>query len=161
MQIAKEASQLFQNLSFDIMGTIKDREKAILIEKGCDNLIATPGRLYNHLPSERVRNASRNLDTLVLEADGLLDMGFMAALKVIVKCLPAKEATGRQGMLFFATIAPHVEESAHLVLNKKYKVISPISKGAANKHDRVRQLLLNFPPSTTSHQRSPRLSAPR
>lgn len=152
MQIAKEASQLLQNLpqfkvSFAIGGTNKDREeKAILSKEGCDILIATPGRLYDHLSSERVRNAFRNLDTLVLdEADRLLDMGFMAALKDIVKCLPDKEATGRQGMLFSATIAPHVEKFAHLVLNKQYKFISTIPKGEANNHERVPQLLVTVP----------------
>lgn len=152
MQIAKEASQLLQNLpqfkvSFAIGGTNKDREeRAILSKEGCDILIATPGRLYDHLSSERVRNAFRNLDTLVLdEADRLLDMGFMAALKDIVKCLPDKEATGRQGMLFSATIAPHVEKFAHLVLNKQYKFISTIPKGEANNHERVPQLLVTVP----------------
>ena len=152
MHIVGEASQLLQNLpqfkvSFAIGGTNKDREeKAILSKEGCDILIATPGRLYDHLSSERVRNAFRNLDTLVLdEADRLLDMGFMAALKDIVKCLPDKEATGRQGMLFSATIAPHVEKFAHLVLNKQYKFISTIPKGEANNHERVPQLLVTVP----------------
>ena len=58
-------------------------------------------------------------------------------------CLPGKEATGHQGILFGATIALHVEKCAHLVLNKQHKVISTISKGAAIKQDRVPQLLVN------------------
>jgi ATP-dependent RNA helicase MSS116 len=152
MQIAKEASMLLQNLpqfrvSFAIGGTNKEREeRAILSKEGCDILIATPGRLYDHLSNERVRNAFRNLDTLVLdEADRLLDMGFMAALKDIIKCLPDKEATQRQGMLFSATIAPHVEKFAHLVLNKQYKFTSTIPKGEANNHERIPQLLVTVP----------------
>ncbi len=152
MQIAKEASQLLQHLpqfkvSFAIGGTNKDREeRAILSKDGCDILIATPGRLYDHLSDARVRDAFRNLDTLVLdEADRLLDMGFMAALKDIIKCLPDKETTQRQGMLFSATIAPHVEKFAYLVLNKEYKFISTIPKGEVNTHERVPQLLVTVP----------------
>jgi ATP-dependent RNA helicase MSS116 len=128
MQIAKEANQLLQRLpqykvAFAIGGTNKNTEEKQILG-GCDILIATPGRLYDHLGDERVRNAFNNLDTLVLdEADRLLDMGFMNALKDIIKCLPDKETSNRQGMLFSATIAPHVEKVAHLVLSKNYKYV--------------------------------------
>lgn len=150
MQIAKEATALLQRLpqfkvSFAIGGTNKDREERQILS-GCDILIATPGRLYDHLSDQRVRDSFRNLDTLVLdEADRLLDMGFMNALKDIVKCLPDKEKSDRQGMLFSATIAPHVEKFAHIVLNKQYKFISTIPKGEVNTHERVPQLLVTVP----------------
>ncbi|RPA75444.1 DEAD-domain-containing protein [Ascobolus immersus RN42] len=152
MQIAKEASQLLQHLpqfkvAFAIGGTNKDKEeRSILSRDGCDILIATPGRLYDHLSNQNIRDSFRNLDTLVLdEADRLLDMGFMNALKDIIQCLPDKEKTQRQGMLFSATIAPHVEKFAYLVLNKEYKFISTIPKGEVNTHERVPQLLVTVP----------------
>lgn len=150
LQIAKEANQLLQRLpqykvAVAIGGTNKNtEEKAIL--RGADILVATPGRLYDHLSSEQIKNAFNNLDTLVLdEADRLLDMGFMNALKDIIKCLPDKEQSNRQGMLFSATIAPHVEKVAHLVLAKNYKFISTIPKGEVNTHDRVPQGLIVVP----------------
>ncbi|KAG0647453.1 ATP-dependent RNA helicase [Hyphodiscus hymeniophilus] len=150
MQIAKEATALLQrlpkyNVCFAIGGTNKDSEERKILG-GCDILIATPGRLYDHLGDDRVVHAFRNLDTLVLdEADRLLDMGFMNALKDIIKCLPDKTATNRQGMLFSATIAPHVEKVAHLVLSPNYKFISTIPEGEMNTHERVPQNLVVVP----------------
>ncbi|RDL34418.1 p-loop containing nucleoside triphosphate hydrolase [Venustampulla echinocandica] len=150
MQIAKEATALLKRLpqykvGIAIGGTNKNSEEKILLQ-GCDIVIGTPGRLYDHLGDERIRDRFRILDTLVLdEADRLLDMGFMNALKDIVKCLPDKVATNRQGMLFSATIAPHVEKVAHLVLAKNYKFISTIPEGEKNTHDRVPQHLIVVP----------------
>ncbi|TVY13546.1 Mitochondrial ATP-dependent RNA helicase [Lachnellula arida] len=150
MQIAKEATALLKRMpqykiSFAIGGTNKATEEKKILA-GCDILIATPGRLYDHLGDERIRGCFRNLDTLVLdEADRLLDMGFMNDLKKIVACLPDKAKSNRQGMLFSATIAPHVEKVAHLVLSKDYKFISTIPKGELNTHDRVPQHLIVVP----------------
>lgn len=150
MQIAKEATALLKRMpqyqiSFAIGGTNKNTEEKKILS-GCDILIATPGRLYDHLGDERVRSCFSNLDTLVLdEADRLLDMGFMNDLKKIVACLPDKAKTNRQGMLFSATIAPHVEKVAHLVLAKDYKFISTIPKGEINTHERVPQHLIVVP----------------
>jgi ATP-dependent RNA helicase MSS116 len=150
MQIAKEAEQLLQHLpqyriSFAIGGTNKDKEERAILN-GCNILIATPGRLNDHFSNMEVVNAFRNLDTLVLdEADRLLDMGFMPQLKSIISALPNKEESNRQGMLFSATIAPHVQKVAHLVLNKDYKFISTIPEGEINTHERVPQHLVVVP----------------
>ncbi|TAQ86071.1 hypothetical protein B7494_g5617 [Chlorociboria aeruginascens] len=150
MQIAKEADKLLQRLPkykvlFTIGGTNKDREEKKLLA-GCDILIATPGRLYDHLSDDRVKDAFRNLDTLVLdEADRLLDMGFINVLKDIIKCLPNKEESNRQGMLFSATVSPQIEKVAHLVLSKNYKFISTIPEGEISTHERVAQQLIVVP----------------
>ncbi|KXH40837.1 DEAD/DEAH box helicase [Colletotrichum simmondsii] len=150
MQIAKEAEALLQRLKqyrvcIAIGGTNKDREEKQILN-GCDILIATPGRLIDHLSNEYIKDAFRHLDTLVLdEADRLLDMGFMPALKDIVRALPDKTKTNRQGMLFSATIASHVEQVAGLVLSQGYKFISTIPAGEANTHERVPQHLIKVP----------------
>jgi ATP-dependent RNA helicase MSS116 len=94
------------------------------------------------------------------EADRLLDMGFMNALKDIIACLPDKQQTNRQGMLFSATIAPHVEKFAHLALSPGYKFISTIPAGELNTHEHVVQVLVTVPtfsdvlPATLSAIRS-------
>ncbi|KAJ0300922.1 hypothetical protein COL5a_010697 [Colletotrichum fioriniae] len=150
MQIAKEAEALLQRLKqyrvcIAIGGTNKDREEKQILN-GCDILIATPGRLIDHMSNEYIKDAFRHLDTLVLdEADRLLDMGFMPALKDIVRALPDKTKTNRQGMLFSATIASHVEQVAGLVLSQGYKFISTIPAGEANTHERVPQHLIKVP----------------
>ncbi|KAI5468083.1 ATP-dependent RNA helicase [Mariannaea sp. PMI_226] len=150
MQIANEGSNLLQRMPqyrvcIAIGGTNKDREEKQIL-KGCDILIATPGRLFDHMANEDILYALRHVDTLVLdEADRLLDMGFMKALRDIVSKLPDKKETNRQGMLFSATIAPHVKQVAGLVLNPDYKFISTIPEGEANTHQRVPQILIKVP----------------
>lgn len=152
MQIAKEAESLLQRVPqykvcLAIGGTNKDSEERRIL-RSCDILVGTPGRLYDHLGTNGgdVAQMLQSLDTLVLdEADRLLDMGFLDSLKKIIRCLPDKESSNRQGMLFSATIADHVEKVAHLALSKNYKFISTIPKGEINTHERVPQHLIVVP----------------
>ncbi|KAG5919425.1 hypothetical protein E4U42_006526 [Claviceps africana] len=150
LQIAQEAGSLLQRMPkyrvrTAIGGTNKDKEEK-LIMSGCDVLIATPGRLIDHMSNQDVLYAFRQLDTLVLdEADRLLDMGFMPSLREIIGKLPSRQEVNRQGMLFSATIAQHVNQVAGLVLSPGYKFISTIPEGEANTHERVPQLLIKVP----------------
>ena len=150
MQIAKEADALLQRfpqyrVQFAIGGTNKNtEEKAIL--KGCEILIATPGRLLDHMSDERVVRQFRALQTLVLdEADRMLDMGFLPDIKRIIGYLPDKAQVPRQSMLFSATMAGQIQNVAHLILKQGYKSISTIPEGEANTHDRVPQFLVTTP----------------
>jgi ATP-dependent RNA helicase MSS116, mitochondrial len=150
MQIAKEANSLLQRfpqyrVQFAIGGTNKNiEEKAIL--SGCEILIATPGRLLDHMSDERIRYQFRALQTLVLdEADRMLDMGFLPDIKKIIGYLPDKTQVSRQSMLFSATIAGQIQSVAHLILNEGYKFISTIPAGETNTHERVPQFLVVAP----------------
>lgn len=155
MQIANEATTLLQRLPeykvcIAIGGTNKNSE-ASRIAKGCDILIGTPGRLIDHIQPDEgdyslVQERLRNLDTLVLdEADRMLDIGFLPDLKKIISFLPDKESSKRQGMLFSATIADHVQKVAHFALSRDYKFISTIPEGEAGTHERVPQQLVVAP----------------
>ncbi|KAI0000251.1 DEAD-domain-containing protein [Xylariaceae sp. FL0662B] len=154
MQIAEEARALLQRLPqykvcIAIGGTNKDAEERRIL-KGCDILIGTPGRLYDHLGggngSGRIAEMLQSLDTLVLdEADRLLDMGFLDSLKKIIGCLPDRTVHNRQGMLFSATVPEHVKKVAHLALSNDYKFISTIVEGEVNTHERVPQRLVVVP----------------
>ncbi|KAF4334619.1 RNA helicase [Fusarium beomiforme] len=150
LQISAEAKKVLQGLpkyrvQVAIGGTNKSAEERHILG-GCEILIATPGRLLDHMSNEEIVYSMRNLNTLVLdEADRLLDMGFSKDLREIVKRLPDKTKTDRQGMLFSATIAPHVEQVAGLVLSPGYKFISTIPAGEANTHERVPQFLIKVP----------------
>jgi ATP-dependent RNA helicase RhlE len=80
------------------------------LQGGVDVVIATPGRLIDHL--ERGNVSFGDLEILVLdEADRMLDMGFAPQLNRIVAAIPPY----RQTLLFSATMPPEVE-----VLARKY-----------------------------------------
>ena len=80
-------------------------------------LVATPGRLVDHLKRGTVR--LDHIEVLVLdEADRMLDMGFKPQLTRILARLPKK----RQTMLFSATMATEVEEFAKAALSDPLRV---------------------------------------
>jgi ATP-dependent RNA helicase MSS116 len=145
LQIATEAKKVLQRIpeckvATSIGGTNKDKE-ATAILRGCNILVATPGRLLDHLSEERVQSTLGSLQTLVLdEADRMLDMGFLPDIKKILTYLPKLP---RQSMLFSATIDDQVKNVAHLFLNKGYEYISTIPAGEANTHERVDQYLVS------------------
>jgi ATP-dependent RNA helicase RhlE len=77
------------------------------LRRGCDIVVATPGRLIDHLNRGNVR--FDRLEVLVLdEADRMLDMGFMPDIRRIVGGLPKD----RQTLLFSATFPKEIERFA-------------------------------------------------
>lgn len=106
-----------------IFGGVKQRGQENELKKGCDVLVATPGRL-NDLVSQGIIT----LDTIEIfvldEADRMLDMGFIHDVKKIMRQLPAK----RQTMLFSATMPPAIKKLAdQLLKNPKYVSVAPVS----------------------------------
>jgi ATP-dependent RNA helicase RhlE len=78
---------------------------------GVDILVATPGRLLDHI-GQKTLNLSK-VEILVLdEADRMLDMGFIPDVRRIIAFLPKQ----RQNLLFFATFSNEVKELAHGLL---------------------------------------------
>lgn len=91
-------------------GASSNRQRAELI-RNPHVVIATPGRLIDHLESG-VINLSR-VEMLILdEADRMLDMGFWPAIQRIMEKIP----TQRQTLLFSATMSPAVERSARALM---------------------------------------------
>ncbi|MDT8428884.1 MAG: ATP-dependent RNA helicase DbpA [Pseudomonadales bacterium] len=81
------------------------------LQHGAHIIVATPGRLIDHLDKGRLDFSS--LRMLVLdEADRMLDMGFSEALQTIVATLPA----ARQTLLFSATYSAEVQKTAESFL---------------------------------------------
>lgn len=90
---------------------IEPQSKALL--NGVDVVVATPGRLLDHM--ERQNVSFDDLEVLVLdEADRMLDMGFAPQLNRIVAEIPPY----RQTLLFSATMPPEVEALARRYLRK-------------------------------------------
>jgi ATP-dependent RNA helicase RhlE len=82
------------------------------LRRGVSVIIATPGRLLDHLGRGTV-NLS-NIETLVLdEADRMLDMGFLPAIREILGKVPAS----RQTLLFSATMSSSIRSLAYSVMN--------------------------------------------
>ena len=148
LQIATEAKSLTARfprfkIATSIGGTNKNTEAKHLAST---ILVATPGRLMDHMSDPGVPDLFRRLQTLVLdEADRMLDMGFLPDIKRIIAQLPNKQNFPRHSMLFSATMGDQVEKVTHLILNKGYKSISTIPKGERQTHDRVPQFSITVP----------------
>ncbi|GAA5087451.1 MULTISPECIES: DEAD/DEAH box helicase [Paenalcaligenes] len=77
------------------------------LRRGCEILIATPGRLLDHIEQKNV-NLSQVGIFVLDEADRMLDMGFLPDLDRIVRLLPKQ----RQSLLFSATFSPEIRKLA-------------------------------------------------
>ena len=96
-----------------VMGGANRRAEAEKLTKGVNLLIATPGRLLDHLQNTQ-GFVFKNLKALVIdEADRILEVGFEDEMRQIVKILPKDE---RQTMLFSATQTTKVEDLARISL---------------------------------------------
>src|SRR5450830_1046150 len=82
------------------------------LKQGVDILVATPGRLLDHMQQNTVD--LRNVQILVLdEADRMLDMGFIRDIRKVLAALPKK----RQNLLFSATFSDEIKSLADGLLN--------------------------------------------
>ncbi len=97
----------------EIFGGVALGPQETALRRGVDVVVATPGRLIDHL--ERQNLVFDDLEVLVLdEADRMLDMGFAPQINQIVREVPPY----RQTLLFSATMPPEVEALARKYLRK-------------------------------------------
>lgn len=98
-----------------IMGGANRNAEAQKLQKGINILVATPGRLLDHLQNTK-DFLFKNLQCLIIdEADRILDVGFEEELKKIIRLLPKK----RQTMLFSATSTKKTEDLVTVALKKE------------------------------------------
>ncbi|KAA6414718.1 MAG: ATP-dependent RNA helicase HAS1 [Lasallia pustulata] len=96
-----------------VIGGANRRAEAEKLAKGVNLLIATPGRLLDHLQNTQ-GFVYKNIKALIIdEADRILEVGFEDEMRQIVKILPKDE---RQTMLFSATQTTKVEDLARISL---------------------------------------------
>ncbi len=95
-----------------IFGGVKINPQISQLRKGVDILVATPGRLLDHVQQGTLDLSG--VEILVLdEADRMLDMGFIRDIRKILALLPKK----RQNLLFFATFSDEMKKLADSLLN--------------------------------------------
>jgi len=114
VQVAENAASYSKHTDLRtavVYGGVDMKEQVALLRNGVEILIATPGRLLDHIGS-KVANLSQ-VELLVLdEADRMLDMGFLPDLQRIINLIPAQ----RQTLLFSATFSPEIKKLAQSYL---------------------------------------------
>ena len=97
-----------------IFGGVKINPQKDKLRQGVDILIATPGRLLDHI-SQRTVDLSQ-VEILVLdEADRMLDMGFVNDIRKLLALMPANGV--RQNLLFSATFSREIKQLADRLLD--------------------------------------------
>ena len=139
-----------------IFGGVSINPQIDKLRKGVDILVATPGRLLDHVNQKNLDLS--NIEILVLdEADRMLDMGFIRDIRKILALLPKQ----RQNLLFSATFSNEIKQLADNLLHSPVlievarrntaaervsQVIHPVDRG------RKRELLSHMIGSENWHQ---------
>jgi len=115
-QIAENIEAYSKYLNFSVLtiyGGVKMDIQARAIKRGSDIIVATPGRLLEHLQACNL--SLSNVEVLVLdEADRMLDMGFSADIQKILQAVNKQ----RQNLMFSATFSSEVRNLANTMLVK-------------------------------------------
>ena len=100
-----------------LIGGVSFKEQDLLIDRGVDVLIATPGRLLDHF--ERGKLLLTGVQIMVVdEADRMLDMGFIPDIERIFSLTPFT----RQTLFFSATMAPEIERVTNTFLSAPERI---------------------------------------
>ncbi|KAG5418208.1 DRS1 [Candida metapsilosis] len=129
--VGKKLGQFVKNLSFGLaVGGLNLRQQEQQLKTRPDIVIATPGRLIDHIrnsPSFSVED----VQVLVIdEADRMLEEGFQEELTEILSLIPKQK---RQTLLFSATMNTKVQDLVQLSLNKPVRVMIDPPKTVASK----------------------------
>jgi ATP-dependent RNA helicase RhlE len=120
-----------------VVGGVSMGAQVRALARGVDVLVATPGRLLDHVQS---RSATLDgVEVVVLdEADHMLDLGFIVPIRKILKLLPIK----RQSLFFSATMPKAIGELAGDMLREPVQVqVTPVATTA----EKVRQEVHHVP----------------
>ena len=132
-QIEDNFSYYGQNLDLTlglIYGGVGYGAQRKAIKEGADVIIATPGRLIDHIQQKSLR--LDKIEILILdEVDRMLDMGFIEDVRKIVKFCPKK----RQTLMFSATMPDSIKHLADLALHKPAEVNIDLRVSAADTVD--------------------------
>jgi ATP-dependent RNA helicase RhlE len=140
---AKDYGRHFKLRTRVVFGGVNINPQIDALHEGCDLLVATPGRLLD-LAEQRAVDL-RNVQCFVLdEADRMLDMGFIHAIKQVLKLLPAQ----RQNLMFSATYSEDIRSLANRFLRNPATIeVAPRNATA----ERVEQQAYRVPKDHKRH----------
>ncbi len=148
-QVAENFDIYAKNLKLSkalLIGGVSFKEQDVLIDKGVDVLIATPGRLIDHF--ERGKLLLTGVQVMVVdEADRMLDMGFIPDIERIFKLTPFT----RQTLFFSATMAPEIERITNTFLSAPIRV--EIAR-QATASESIKQSVVMFTPKRKDREAS-------
>jgi len=115
-----------------VFGGMDMKPQTEILRRGVEIVIATPGRLLDHVEQKNV--ALAQVQMLVMdEADRMLDMGFLPDLQRIINLLPKK----RQNLMFSATFSPEIKKLANTFLTSPVTIEVSRSNATADKVSQV------------------------
>ncbi len=97
-----------------VFGGVDIRQQLPIVRAGVEILVATPGRLLDHIEQKSI-NLSQVEIFVLDEADRMLDMGFIPDIKRIMALMPV--TAKRQNLLFSATFSGEIKKLADQLLN--------------------------------------------
>ncbi len=157
-QVLRQLARLMPNVKvLNLSGGMPMKPQLDSLKHGAHIIVGTPGRVQKHLDKESL--SFDKLQTLILdEADRMLDMGFLDAIKEVIKACPKQ----RQTLLFSATYPTEIKQLASaFMLNPKRILIEEALteldieqcfyevKNQADKFPLLKALLLHHKPTST------------
>ncbi|SDE36969.1 DEAD/DEAH box helicase [Kordiimonas lacus] len=117
-----------------VVGGVSPRPQIAACAPGVDIIVATPGRLLDHMASGAIR-LDQTLQVVADEADQMMDMGFLPELRKIMLALPK----GRQTILMSATMPPQIRKLANEFMTNPTEIsVAPASTPIA----RISQIVM-------------------
>ncbi len=126
-----------------IFGGVSEKPQIEALRTGCDLLLATPGRLLD-LAQRRLLELRQVRCCVLDEADRMLDMGFIHAIRQILKLLPRE----RQNLMFSATYSEEIRELAGRLLRNPVAIEVAARNAAA---ERIEQHVYRLPQEHKRH----------
>ena len=120
-----------------VVGGAKHGPQIKAMSRGVDILVATPGRLLDHVAAGKIR-LDRTTRIVLDEADQMLDMGFLPAIKRVLGAMPPN----RQTMLLSATMPKQIKKLADEILNDPVAITIG---GTARPIERIAQKVILLP----------------
>ena len=128
----KSYGKYLQLRTLVVFGGVSINPQTEGLRRGCDVLVATPGRLLDHAQQRNVDLSKVSIFVLD-EADRMLDMGFIADIRRVIKLLPTK----RQNLMFSATYSEDIRGLAQSLLKNPAEIEIARRNAAVESVDQV------------------------